>query len=378
MIHLFNKVYVSTDNLIDINLDRIVISSKYGHQMKQSIDEVSYGVLLTHSTSLQEAIGEGKQFSDWLDFFETINEYAKQSDKKFVIYCDDSSLMSLLSVWFQTILPNANKQSIKDLVNSLAFRYNAFYKGRFFQNNGNTDYTFHLDTSLFDSSYIEVDDAIQLSEEIKTRVGVEYMLASYLYDGKSYKHELKAALKTLITKDLQKYLYELKEIFLVHMMTKRFTKNLSLEKEYNFSNFEEMIEEDSKFVNLFMNKNIWTYPYMSSPTSSMDRINLEAITESDVELFKEFTVIAGNSWGEESIYTYVKSDISKLDFLGIYKNFNDELLFKIIETESKFEHAAGSFFSIDLNTVNHYLITALLEAHDNKDNGFLKLYSLVK
>lgn len=378
MIHLFNKVYVSSDNLIDVNLDRIVISSKYGHPMKQSIDEVSYGLLLTYSTSLQEAIGEGKQFSDWLDFFQTINEYTKQSGKKFIIYCDDSSLMALLSVWFQTILPNANKESIKHLVNSLAFRYNAFYKGRFFQNNGNTDYTFHLETSLFDSSYIEVDDAIQLPEEIKTKVGVEYMLASYLYDGKSYKHELKAALKTLITKDLQKYLYELKEIFLVHMMTKRFTDRLSLQKQYNFSNFEDMLEEDSKFVKVFMDKDIWTYPYMSTPTSSMDRINLEAITEEDVKVLKEFTVIAGECWDEESVYNFVKSDISKLDFLGIYKNFNDELLFKIIDTESKFEHAAGSFFSIDLNTVNHYLITALLEANDKKDNGFLKLYSLVK
>jgi hypothetical protein len=378
MIHLFNKIYVSSDNLIDINLDRIVISEKYGTPMKQSIDEVSYGVLLSYSNSLEELVGEGKQFDGWVDFFNVVNEFSNNSEKKFVIYCDDVSLMQLLGVWFQTILPNATKRSIKDLIKSLTFRYNAFYKGRFFQNNGNVDYTVHLDVSLFDDAYIEVEDTIQLPENIKSKVGVEYMLASYLYDGKSYKNQLKSSLKTLITKDLQKYLYELKEIFLVHMLTKRFTDTLQLNKEYTFSNFDEMLEEDSKFVKLFTNKDIWTYPFLSSPTSSMDRINLEAITPEDVELFKEFTILSGDTWGEEAVYRFVKSDISKLDFLGIYTNFNDELLNKIIDTECKFEHAAGSFFSIDLNTVNHYLITALLEGYDKKNTNFLKLYSLVK
>jgi len=115
----------------------------------------------------------------------------------------------------------------------------------------------------------------------------------------------------------------------------------------------------------------------SHPSSSRNNISLTEITEEDIENFKEFTIISGSVWNEESIYSFVKSDINKLDFLGCFTDFTDELLDKIIETESEFEHAAGSFFSIDLETVNHYLITAILESNKLEDKSFIERHALV-
>ena len=43
----------------------------------------------------------------------------------------------------------------------------------------------------------------------------------------------------------------------------------------------------------------------------------------------------------------------------------DKQLDMIIETEATYEHAAGSFFSIDLETVNHYFVQALLDGNKN-------------
>ena len=43
----------------------------------------------------------------------------------------------------------------------------------------------------------------------------------------------------------------------------------------------------------------------------------------------------------------------------------DKQLDAIIKVESEYKHSAGSFFSIDLETVNHYFVQAILDG--NKD-----------
>ena len=76
--------------------------------------------------------------------------------------------------------------------------------------------------------------------------------------------------------------------------------------------------------------------------------------------------MAGANW-QESQYEYVKSDIGKLDFIECIRGseMTDKQLDMIIETEATYEHAAGSFFSIDLETVNHYFVQALLDGNKN-------------
>ena len=378
MIHLFKKVYVSSDRFIDSNFDRIVVSETTGVELLHSLIKSAQGNLLDKGKNFDEVVGKDKTFSDWVNFFERLNEHQITFDKKFVLYCDDVSMMRLLSAWFKLILPNATKESIKNLINSYVYKYNIFYKGRFSINNGNLNYNSKIDTSSFSEQYdlVVLDETKKIKTNIKSNVGIEFILSSYLKNG-SFKEELKNILKILLKKDLEKYLYELKEIFFVHLMTKKFTNLLGFEKDYTLDNLTEIENDKSKFVNLFLNEKIWNYKYMSHPSSSRNNISLTEITEEDIENFKEFTIISGSVWNEESIYSFVKSDINKLDFLGCFTDFTDELLDKIIETESEFEHAAGSFFSIDLETVNHYLITAILESNKLEDKSFIERHALV-
>ena len=74
------------------------------------------------------------------------------------------------------------------------------------------------------------------------------------------------------------------------------------------------------------------------------------------------------------MYAQIKSDVNKLDFLDIYTDFTDARLDALIEAEATFENAAGSFFSIDLETVNHYFVQTLLER--KTDTTFLSKYSI--
>jgi len=108
--------------------------------------------------------------------------------------------------------------------------------------------------------------------------------------------------------------------------------------------------------------------------SAGENVNFTEITSTDVTNLKAFTTISGSSWNEENVYTHIKSDVNKLDFLDIYTDFTDARLTALLDAEATFENAAGSFFSIDLETVNHYFVQTILE---NKDNTtYLAKYSI--
>lgn len=377
MIHLFKKVYISTDNLIDLEFDRVVISAEAGFPMLQALERHVQGVLLAYGQNFEELIGEGKQFVTWIDFFRYLDEKVTASNKKLLIYCDNQSLLKILIVWFRTILSNSTKTSIESLIKSLIFRYNVFYKGRYSLNNGRSDITYNIEYSNFSEIYDSVQTNVDNSfvEDFKDYVGVEFLLASYLYNG-SRKEELKNSIKVLAKKGLEKFLYELKEVFYAHLTKSQFTNLLNLNQIYNFDNFTDILSDGSTFVDLFTNSRLWNYKFISQPSSLAENINLTAITDIDISNFEEFTRISNNCWTNEAIYEYMHSEVQKLRFVRIFTDFTDDLLNQLIDVESSNAHEASSFFSIDLITVNNYLITALLEAKTNNNLSFIQKYTV--
>jgi hypothetical protein len=113
--------------------------------------------------------------------------------------------------------------------------------------------------------------------------------------------------------------------------------------------------------------------------SSGKNINFHAITKSDIKSFAKWNKISGQHWNEESIYEFIKSDVSKLDFIECITSveMSDKQLNMILETEATYEHAAGSFFSIDLETVNSYFVQALLDAYLAEDKKFTDQYAIM-
>jgi hypothetical protein len=357
-IHLFNNVYISNDTHIDVNLDRIVISEKISEHMLVSAAGNYHGKIIAAGIDLEDIIGKEKTF----DTIEKMFLYLKSLDTKVIIYAEENIFLDLLIIWLVNILKKTSLDKIYYIYKSLLFRLTVFTKSH---------HIYNISFNEFSEKYNNLVQYKFNTHEFLSFVSVEYLLASYLYDG-SYKKELKNSLVPLIKKDLIKYLYEIKEIFFVHILTERFTEKLNLTKKYTFENFYDIITDNSEYAKLFTCERIWQEPFMY--TSFNNKITFSNITKDDIELFKKFNNIAGNSWNEENVYTYVKSDINKLDFLPCFTSFTDKLLEKIIETEATFDHSAGSFFSIDLGTVNHYLIQSILENRHNKE--YLKCYTL--
>lgn len=375
MIHLFKKVYVVSDHQIDLSYDRIVISEENGVKLRHAAEEVYQGTLVAFGKNTDELIPD--QFETWNDLFEMAQNFSDKSGKKFFIYCDNTAMMEVLCAWFNSVLPNATEDSIRSLIGGLIFRYNVYYKGRVAINSGNTDRTLEIGMDGFEEAYAKTKDLeFEVSDTVKGYAGVEFLLATYLATGEK-KKELKDVLKVLIKKDLEKFLFEVKEIFYTHLLTRRFSEKLGLDQDYTYDNLPEILEDNSKFADLFLNDRIWTYKYMSHASSSNPSIDLTAFTEDDIATLKEFVELSTTCWPEEGVYVGPKSDVNKMDFLPIYTSFTDARLNKIIEVESTFEHAAGTFFSIDLESVNHYLITEILERNAQGDTEWIKQYSLV-
>lgn len=383
MLHLFKKVYVATDNIIDVGFDRVVVSFEHGHDTLEDLKKVMGGELIAFAQDWSKLIGsKNTAFMDTADIFDKLGDHCDKTGKRVIIYCDNKALCTIMALWFKTIFKKTNKAAAVDLLESMIFKYKVFNRGRFSGNNGNTDVEHEIDISAFPKIFEgaqkpSAEKRKKFLDENKGALSLEPVLATYLSSGKM-KKELKGIIKILIKKDLEKYLYELKEIFFAHILTQRFTKDLDLDKVYDFTNYDEVLKDTSEFPSLFLNNKIWKTPYMNIASSGKN-INFHAITKKDIKSFAKFNKISGQCWNEESIYEFIKSDVSKLDFIECITSveMSDKQLNMILETEATYEHAAGSFFSIDLETVNSYFVQALLDAYLAKDKKFTDQYAIM-
>jgi len=375
MLHLFNKIYLSTDNVIDNNIDRVVISDPNGIDVLDYIKNDN-GDLLAYGLTVADVIGSGKTYSSYIDMFDKLGDKSTSTGKRVVIFADDTSFNKIIAHFYKTIFANPDKTACTELLTNTIFKYDVFGKGRFSRNAGNTDLTTAINISSFGTEYdaasVDNTEKSNFVTKFKSGFSVEVLLATYYNNGDT-KADLKTIIKVLMKKDLEKYLLELKEIFFVHLLNKSFTDKLSLAKTYDWSNYSDVLTDTTTYADLFLTDRIWSYKYMNF-ASTGDNIKFDGITSTDVTNFKEFTTISGSSWSEENVYAQVKSDVNKLDFLDIYTDFTDTRLTALLDAEATFENAAGSFFSIDLETVNHYFVQTILE--NKTDNTFLAKYSI--
>lgn len=366
MLHLFKKVYVATDHIIDVSFDRVVISAENGHEFYEpAAQAMQPGVLMAYAKEVKNLIGSKETaFMDTMDMFDKLGDHTDKTGKRIVVYCDSKAFKVIMALWFKLIFAKPNADACVDLLESMVFKYEVFNQGRFSGNAGLGQHS--IDISGFKKIFNGANKPTaarrkQFITENKAALSFEYLLATYLANGKM-KKELKNVMKILLKKDLEKYLYELKEIFFAHLLTQRFTETLGLEKTYDFTNYNEILEDKSEFPKLFLDKNIWKSPYMNIASSGKN-VNFDAITDKHIKSFQKFTKLAGACWQEESVYEFVKSDVSKLDFVKAVSagEITDKELDTILEVEATYEHAAGSFFSIDLETVNNYFVQGLLD-----------------
>lgn len=381
MFHLFKKVYLDFDDKINMSYDRVVCSKEFG-ALNNAVDlsKVFYGELISTVKSVDNLIGKNKPFANLIELFEELNTRCDKFNSPIYIYCDKESYIKFAAIWLRVLLPYCDSTHAWKFIKSHLFKEKNFVNSRLsasqrFCNNFKNwimlevEFKHYWDEASLTSA--ERLEYLPFLEKIKTNLRVEFLLAGYLYD-KRYGSELAKCITPLIKKDLEKFLNEHKEIILVHFQRPIFQELLEVQNgPYTFDNFYDMIDDPAPCVQVMFKPEIWGENRSSMfAESSRGNITFSAFTDDDIENIKKFSIIAGKIWSDEEWYMTLRSEIDKFEFIKMLRHkdyFTAEDLDHIINYELYHQHhAAGSFYAIDIRTVNTYFIDHILMNHQDK------------
>ncbi len=269
MFHLFKKVYVAFDDMIDINNDRLVISETNGVGMLHDLDGVADGELKAYAKSLEELIGEGKQFENFLLFLNFLNRHFETSNKKLIIYCDKISHQKLITTWIKILLPNASFDTAYGILASHVFQVKMFGTStlstyiRPYRLTQEDNYTSQLEYfPVFQSIQVDRNVYSAFLTYIKDSISIEYILASYVYNG-SCKEELKKIALEKLKVGVQNYLLECKAYLLSNLVNKSIISKFQPTVTYDLSNLNDVVSDPA--FDVWFEKSLWDTESITAP-----------------------------------------------------------------------------------------------------------------
>lgn len=210
MLHLFNKVYVSSDKLLDINFDRIVISSTLGVKMISNSEYVANGELVAHATSLNDLFTD-QRIINFSGLIELADSFSTNSNKVFMIYLDDESFTNFMSLWIKGIFSQIDSSSAWKLIKLYIDKEQSYQSWRM----NTASMTVNLFSEVTQSQFETVFSATPTTDlgetynRIKRGLSLEYLIASFLTNGSS-QTEVGISLKNILHRSLQEFLLEVK------------------------------------------------------------------------------------------------------------------------------------------------------------------------
>ena len=388
MFHLFNKIYLDFDDKINMSYNRIIVSDEHGgNVVYHELKSVFYGEVLATVKSANKLFGVDAPYVSLADMLTKAKEAGDVDRRPIYIYCDLQSYYQLASAWLKLILPNATAADGWRFFKSHMFKQKNFTNSRLSATQRfarGVSETWALEEARFIACWedtINVPAGINWQDffkPIKSKIGVEFLLASYLYDER-YAEELAICISPLIKKDLEKFLYDHKEILLVHFQKPLFQQLLQVENgPYNFDNFYDMPNDPCPMIEVMCRAEIWGDSKTSLQTpSASGTINLHKFTAADIDVLRQYSAVTGSVLTEYQISTVLKSEVDKIDFISFFANGSNsdvisvDDLKKVIDYElHQHTHAAGAFYAIDLGSVNTYFVDFLLQNYQDKDALF--------
>jgi hypothetical protein len=180
MFHLFDKIYVCPDFLIDEYKKRIIVSNSYhSNTIKQD------GLLTKSYPSIEELLKE----ITWPDFLDIVSR-----EDKFRIYADVNSLAVIYINWLKTIFPDITKELAYKFYNTAVQRLKIHFAGATISSNF-LKYHKHELMSVkfmpraefyqnFDSSTPWTDDTLRRQWVLanQEKFSIEWHIAAYFND----------------------------------------------------------------------------------------------------------------------------------------------------------------------------------------------------
>lgn len=220
MIHLFNKVYLSLDDYIQPDLDRVVIG-KSGNQMYQELQMVLKGTLLKYSLTFP---------ANFSDLIVDIKAFIDTSNKKFVVYADKENFNKFLVTWIKTILPNVDLNTFNKILQLTVYKERVVNNTQLKPNHlttadqlwaglGNLDNVFNS-VSITDGERTKVKD-------LNLDYSYELLLSDYFGGSSNHTAKLNITLHRFLRRWMKEAFTDNREMILLNLLNKNFQTPLN-------------------------------------------------------------------------------------------------------------------------------------------------------
>lgn len=286
MFHLFKRVYLELDDAIDLNVNRIVISKQNGVGLLQDLQAVVYAQLVDTAPTVNDMIGAGKKYENFLTFLNTLNKKCDDLGTTLVVYCDKEAFLQLTCTWLKVVLPNVTMDDAYGVVASNLFQT------RMLGTSELTDFTRPYRSTMVDR-FVSIQEFNQVYTSItidaslyagfvnlvRSGLSLEFILASYLSKG-TYKEELKNIAHNQIKVGMQLFLYECKTFIIENLLNKQIIDQFSPTVEYTLGNLEQHVTDPA--FDVWYEPSIWGVQSVAMPhTKSL--IYFDRMTNSQVD-----------------------------------------------------------------------------------------------
>ena len=333
MLHLFDKVYITSDTSLDIHFDRVVMSQRYGNRMLDALDQVSYGELILFGTSFEETLGE-RSFKEFID---SLEERVLKTEKKIIIYADDKSFSVFMANWYKSTFKNISADAAWLVIDSYIQKQTALHNWRTVSTSSNEKPFSELTKTQFVEDFNNASSSGSVNN-----ISMELLLANYMYN-QTKKTELKESLHKILERSLKEIAIEVKHSYI---------------KNKNKLLFPTSAKDEKFFTDSTLYKDV-SIGQVSSLANTVDIINA---SEEDITQFKTIAKLLFQDWDQ---FKATSTIIKFLDLIDVVRKntLTDADLNKVIQFEKTSQGTVRIFSSADEEKINVYFLDYVMNAN---------------
>lgn len=359
MLHMGAKTYMQVDQLVNLKYDRVVISETHGVPLLDILDAVSQGTLINYAQSTDDLIGTDKPYADYEDFFRFLFD-RNANQRQVMIYADKPSFMKLSAALFKIIFVNIDAAAAYRLL--AAYFEKMLLVGPRVSREARILFTDLKDvetefTTIFESTIIDPTKSLALLADYGDQLSVEYLLASYAYNG-SHKSALKSAVNKMSGRAIEEQLKELLYIFYRNFLISDFQTKLGI-GNYTIDNAGTVLNDP--VIASLIKVNEWRST-TATPTAPRPPLDLSTFTDQEIaNLIEVSNKIIEAFYGAELVETF--SSHNRLNYITYLRNgtLTDENLDIIINNEVSDTFEERLWSAKDIDSVNIFFADYVLE-----------------
>jgi hypothetical protein len=367
MIHLFDKVYLSLDDFIQTDIDRVVIG-RYGNIMDEYLKKIQKGILLNHYKTLPDNFSE---------LIIQIKNYVDTLNKKFIIYADKDNFNKFLINWLKTIFVNLDLNTFNKILqltilkeriinNTQLKPIHVLNMEQLWEGLGNLN-------NLFNEITISNEQRNSI-KNLNLNLSYEFLLANYFSGSSNHINKLNTTVHKFLRRWFKEAFTDNREMILMNLLNKNFQLTLNFTENDLDLNSNNPIKNVSS-LQYYADETIWEqkddYGKGVYGICKIENLSQEKITGLRNLIKKIYNDVEGMAINKTMFSTFDYLELAVKDNIT-----NDEMNTMLnFVVENPFDTCLVPKF--DFQNINYVLIQHIFNLKRNNNIEALSKYQLI-